>query len=159
MLITAQKGGDIFWVDAWAIKGNQNSRNGLESAFRDSWTAPLGVNEDGNVFFDPSLGNISGVGNPAPLIDPGRRAIPSDRNIYDGSFIRLKNFNLGYTFNFKDSKSLRIYATGQNLITLTNYPGYDPEITTFNKDPQRRGVDFGGYPGITTYSIGLNFNY
>lgn len=159
MLITAQKGGDIFWVDAWAIKGNQNSRNGLTSAFRDSWTAPLGVNDDGSVFFDPSLGNISGVGNPAPLIDPGRRAIPSDRNIYDGSFIRLKNFNLGYTFNFKDSRTLRIYATGQNLITLTDYPGYDPEITTFNKDPRRRGVDFGGYPGITTYSIGLNFNY
>lgn len=159
MLITAQKGGDIFWVDSWAIEGNQNSRNGLTSAFRDSWTAPLGVNEDGNVFFDPSLGNTSGVGNPAPLIDPGRRAIPSDRNIYDGSFIRLKNLNIGYTFSFKNNKNLRVYATGQNLLTLTNYPGYDPEVTTFNKDPQRRGVDFGGYPGITTYSLGLNFNY
>jgi len=159
MLVTAQKGGDLFWVDAWAIKGNQNSRNGLTSAFRDSWTAPLGVNEDGEVFFDPNLGNTSGVANPAPLIDPGRRAIPSDRNIYDGSFIRLKNLNIGYTLDLKNNKSLRIYATGQNLITLTDYPGYDPEITTFNKDPQRRGVDFGGYPGIETYSIGLNFNY
>ncbi len=159
MLVTAQKGGDIFWVDAWAIKGNQNSRNGLTSAFRDSWTAPLDIDENGSVFFDPELANFSGVGNPAPLVDAGRRAIPSDRNIYDGSFIRLKNFNIGYRFNFKDNKSLRVYATGQNLITLTNYPGYDPEITTFNKDPQRRGVDFGGYPGITTYSIGLNFNY
>lgn len=159
MLVTAQKGGDIFWVDAWAIKGNQNSRNGLTSAFRDSWTAPLGVDDNGSVFFDPNLGNTSGVGNPAPLIDPGRRAIPSDRNIYDGSFIRLKNLNFGYTFSFKDKRSLRVYATGQNLLTWTNYPGYDPEITTFNKDPQRRGVDFGGYPGIRTFSIGLNFNY
>ncbi len=159
MLITAQKGGDIFWVDSWAIAGNQNSRNGLTSAFRDSWTAPLGASADGSVFFDQSLENISGVGNPAPLVDPGRRAIPSDRNIYDGSFLRLKNLNLGYTFNFKNNKYLRVYATGQNLITFTNYPGYDPEVTTFNKDPQRRGVDFGGYPGITTYSIGLNFNY
>lgn len=159
MLVTAQKGGDIFWVDSWAIKGNQNSRNGLNSAFSDSWTAPLGVNDNGEVFFDESLENTSSVGNPAPLIDPGRRAIPSDRNIYDGSFIRLKNLNIGYTFSFKDNKSLRIYATGQNLVTLTDYPGYDPEVTTFNKDPQRRGVDFGGYPGIKTYSFGLNFNY
>ncbi|PTX61734.1 TonB-linked SusC/RagA family outer membrane protein [Kordia periserrulae] len=158
-LITGQKGGDIFWVDAWPITGNQNSRNGLTSAFEDSWTAPLGVDGNGDVFFDPNLGNTTGVGNPAPLINAGPRAIPSDRNIYDGSFIRLKNVNLGYTFNFKKGTKLRLYITGQNLITITDYPGYDPEVTTFNKDPQRRGVDFGGYPGVQTYSFGLNFNY
>lgn len=159
VLITGQKGGDIFWVDAWAIKGNQNSRNGLASAFEDSWRAPLGVDENGTVFYDPSLANTVNVGNPAALVDAGPRALPTDRNIYDGSFIRLKNVNLGYTFSVKNTYSLRVYVTGQNLLTFTNYPGYDPEVTTFNKDPQRRGVDFGGYPGIQTYSFGLNFNY
>lgn len=159
MLVTAQKGGDIFWVDAWGLNGNQNSRNGLAEAFRNSWTAPLGVDDNGEVFFDSSLGDTGGVEYPAPVINPGRRALPSDRNIYDGSFVRLKNLNIGYTLDFKGKRSLRIYATGQNLLTLTNYPGYDPEVTTFNKDPRRRGVDFGGYPGIRTYSFGLNFNY
>ncbi|WP_242084842.1 SusC/RagA family TonB-linked outer membrane protein [Aestuariivivens sediminis] len=160
MLVTAQKGGDIFWVDTWPITGNSNSRNGLASAFQDSWQAPLNVDADGNVFSDPSVGNTSGVGYPAPIIDANSpRIISSDRNVYDGSFIRLKNINLGYTFNFKNSMSLRVYATAQNLVTITDYPGYDPEVTTFNKDPQRRGVDFGGYPGVQTYSLGLNFNY
>jgi len=159
-LITAQKGGDLFWVDAWPLAGNQNSRNGLSSAFSDSWQAPLGVDANGQVFYDPALANTSGVGNPAPIIDANSpRAIASDRNIYDGSFIRLKNINLGYTFQLKKKASLRIYATAQNLITITKYPGYDPEVSTFNKDPQRRGVDFGGYPGVQTYSFGLNFNY
>lgn len=159
-LITAQKGGDIFWVDSWPITGLTNSRNQLNSSFADSWQAPLNVDNDGNVFFDPSVGNISGVGNPAPIIDSNSpRIISSDRNVFDGSFVRLKNVNLGYTLNFKNNTNLRIYATGQNLITITDYPGFDPEVSTFNKDPQRRGVDFGGYPGVQTYSIGLNFNY
>ncbi|GAA4818076.1 TonB-dependent receptor [Litoribaculum gwangyangense] len=160
MLITAQKGGDIFWVDTWPIAGNSNTRNGLASAFQDSWQAPLNVDATGNVFSDPSVGKTSGVAYPAPIIDANSpRIISSDRNVFDGSFIRLKNVNLGYTFNFKNSNSLRVYATAQNLVTITDYPGYDPEVTTFNKDPQRRGVDFGGYPGVQTYSFGLNFNY
>lgn len=159
-LITAQKGGDLFWVDSWPLTGNSNSRNGLTSVFSDSWNAPLGVDANGQVFYDPTIGNTSGVGNPAAIIDSnGPRIISSDRNVYDGSFIRLKNVNLGYTFSFKSIGTLRVYATAQNLITITDYPGFDPEVSTFNKDPQRRGVDFGGYPGVQTYSFGLNFNY
>ncbi|MFH4967542.1 TonB-dependent receptor [Gaetbulibacter sp. M240] len=160
ILVTGQKGGDLFWVDSWPITGNSNSRNGLTSAFADSWQAPLGVDSGGQVFYDPSLARTSGVGYPAALIDSnGPRVISSDRNVYDGSFIRLKNINLGYTINFKRTGSLRLYATAQNLITITDYPGFDPEVSTFNKDPQRRGVDFGGYPGVQTYSVGLNFTY
>ena len=159
-LITAQKGGDLFWVDSWPITGLTNSRNVLESAFNDSWQAPLNVDANGQVIFDPALGNTSGVGNPAAMVESnGPRVIASDRNVYDGSFIRLKNINLGYTFSFKKNMSLRIYATAQNLITITDYPGFDPEVSTFNKDPQRRGIDFGGYPGVQTYSFGVNFNY
>ena len=160
MLITGQKGGDLFWVDSWPLTGNSNSRNGLTAAFNDSWKAPLGVDSNGQVFYDPALGNTTGVNYPAAMIDSnGPRVIASDRNVYDGSFIRLKNINLGYTFNFKKTGTLRIYATAQNLITITDYPGFDPEVSTFNKDPQRRGVDFGGYPGVQTYSFGLNFTY
>ena len=160
MLITAQKGGDIFWADSWPLTGNTNTRNGLTAAFNDSWKAPLGVDANGQVFYDPALANTTEVSYPAAMIDSnGPRVISSDRNVYDGSFIRLKNINLGYTFNFKKTGSLRLYATAQNLCTITDYPGFDPEVSTFNKDPQRRGVDFGGYPGIQTYSFGLNFNY
>lgn len=159
-LFTGQKGGDLFWVDSWSLLGNNNSRNGLLSAFTDSWQAPLDVDlATGQVTYNPASGNTEGVSNPAPLVDAGQRAIVSDRQVYDGSFVRLKNINIGYTLNFKGSSSLRVYGSGQNLLTWTDYPGYDPEATSFNKDPQRRGVDFGGYPGVRTYSIGLQYNY
>jgi len=160
VLFTGQKGGDIFWVDSWQLTGNQKSTNGLASAFNDSWKAPLTFDHTtGEVTYNPAVGNTENVGNPAALLDPGQRAIASDRQVFDGSFIRLKNINIGYTFNFQKNRSLRMYVTGQNLVTWTKYPGYDPEVQSFNKDPQRRGIDFGGYPGTRTYTLGLKFNY
>lgn len=160
ILFTGQKGGDIFWVDSWNLYGNQRTVNGHLDAFTNAWKAPLLLNSTtGAVTYDPSVGNTVNADYPAPLPDPGARGIESDRQVFDGSFIRLKNLNIGYTINFEKKGSLRVYATGQNLATWTDYPGYDPEVTTFNKDPQRRGVDFGGYPGTKTYTLGLKFNY
>lgn len=86
------------------------------------------------------------------------RSIASDRQVFDGSFIRLKNINLGYTFDMRNNKSFRAYLSVRNLLTITDYPGYDPETRTYNKDPQRRGVDLGTYPGIRSYIMGLRFN-
>ncbi len=159
VLLTGQMGGDIFWVDSWQLGQNQGTSNGLSSAFQDSWRAPLSFTPEGGLVFDPAAGNLDNVGNPAALLNEGPRALASDRQVYDGSFVRLKNVNLGYTFTIKKKHNLRVFATGQNLLTWTKYPGYDPEVTTFNRDPQRRGVDFGGYPGTKTYTFGLRFNY
>ena len=160
ILFTGQKGGDLFWVDFWGIGNNSNTTNGLESAFNQAWKAPLTVNNStGEVIYDTSVGNTANASYPAPSTNPGIRSLPSDRQVYDGSYFRLKNINVGYTLHFEKNRSLRLYATGQNLVTWTDYPGYDPEMQSFNKDPQRRGVDFGGYPGTRTYTIGLKFNY
>jgi hypothetical protein len=72
----------------------------------------------------------------------------------------LKNVNLGYTLNIKGTgKSVRLYASAQNLFTWTDYPGFDPEVQSYNKDPQRRGIDFGSYPGTKSYVFGVKFNY
>lgn len=160
LMFTGQKGGDIFWVDSWQLTTNTKTTNGLASAFYDAWKAPLTYDRaTGEVQYNPAVGNTTNAAYPAPLTDTGIRAIASDRQVYDGSFIRLKNLNVGYTFNFEKNRSLRVYATGQNLVTWTNYPGYDPEVQSFNKDPQRRGIDFGGYPGTKSYTMGLKFNY
>lgn len=160
ILFTGQKGGDVFWVDSWGIGNNSNTTNGLESAFNQAWKAPLTVNNaTEEVTYDPAVGNTANAVYPAPSTNSGLRSLASDRQVFDGSFIRLKNINVSYTWNFDKNRSLRVYSTGQNLLTWTNYPGYDPEVQSFNKDPQRRGVDFGGYPGTRTYSLGLKFNY
>lgn len=161
ILFTGQKGGDVFWVDSWQLTGMQTTRNVTQDAYNDSWKAPLTYTpgQDPQVVYDPSVGNTVNAANPAPVLDPGSRVLAQDRQIFDGSFIRFKNINLGYTQPFKSGQSLRIYVSGRNLLTFTDYPGYDPEIQTYNKDPQRRGVDFGTYPGVKSYILGLRFNF
>lgn len=69
----------------------------------------------------------------ATINDPNDNDRISDRYIEDGSYIRLKNISLGYTFPKKTIdklglSNLRIYANIQNLLTITGYDGYDPEI-------------------------------
>ena len=158
ILFTGQKGGDLFWVDSWQLSGLQKTTNVLSSSFENSWKAPL-VYENGSYVYNPGAANINNVGHPGALIDTGARAISSDRNIYDGSFIRLKNINIGYNFEFSQGRNMRVYISGQNLFVWTDYPGYDPEVKTYTKNPQKRGVDFGTYPGTKSMLIGLKFNY
>ena len=158
LLFTGQEGGDIFWVDSWQLSGLFRTRNHLSDSFDTSWKAPLSYS-NGSVVYDPSVGNTIGVTNPAAIIENGNRNTPSDRQVFDGSFLRLKNINLGYNFNFKNGNSLRLYISGQNLLTWTKYPGYDPEVRTYTRNPQKRGVDFGSYPGTKSYIFGLKFNY
>ncbi len=157
-LFTDQKGGDLFWVDSWQLSGLQKSTNVLTSSFQNSWIAPI-TYDNGNFLYDPSVGNLNNPIHPGAMIDNGKRAISSDRNIYDGSFLRLKNINIGYNFNFSENRNMRLYISGQNLIVWTDYPGYDPEVRTYTKNPQKRGVDFGTYPGTKSLLIGLKFNY
>ena len=82
----------------------------------------------------------------------------SDIYVEDGSFLRLKTATLAY--NFKKSvlrslhlSSLKLYVTGNNLWTLTNYSGFDPEITTASNIYQ--GRDSGAYPVAKSYSFGI----
>jgi TonB-linked SusC/RagA family outer membrane protein len=158
ILFTGQEGGDLFWVDSWQLSGLFRTRNQLSDSFENSWKAPLSYS-NGSVIYDPTVGNTVGATHPGAIIENGNRNTPSDRQVFDGSFVRLKNINLGYNFNFKTGKSLRLYVSGQNLLTWTKYPGYDPEVKTYTKNPQRRGVDFGTYPGTKSYIFGLKFNY
>ena len=83
--------------------------------------------------------------------------------IEDGSYIKLNNVTIGYSLPKKIVKkvginSLRLYATGSNLLTLTKYSGYDPEVSTF-KSGLTQGVDFGGYPRSRSFVLGLNLTF
>lgn len=88
----------------------------------------------------------------------------SDRLVEDGSFIRLKNVTLGYTIPIQGEgafiKNIRLYATGYNLITMTNYSGYDPEVNSFGQASNSLlGVDFGSYPNHRKYLFGVKLNF
>lgn len=87
----------------------------------------------------------------------------SDRFIEDGSYIRLKNISLGYTFgedilNKTMFKSAKVYISGQNLWTGTDYTGYNPEANT-SPLSVAPGVDWGAYPLSKIYTLGLNVTF
>ncbi len=131
---------------------------------------PSKVYADGGAWYD-DITNIR-VSNPgtkmpaARLNDPNDNDRISDRYIEDGSYIRIKNIALGYTFPKKWLKpihveNLRLYCNIQNLHTFTKYKGYDPEIGASTQDSSGLvyGLDFGRYPSPVTYSFGLNLSF
>lgn len=102
-----------------------------------------------------------GSSNTSPRVTTGANSnsLFSDFYVEDGSFVRLQNIQLGYTFSdkvFSNSKieKLRLYVSASNLFTLTEYKGYDP--TTSNGAPIGGGIDQGFYPSPKTFLLGLN---
>ena len=93
---------------------------------------------------------------------------PSTRFLEDGSYLRLKNVQLGYTFGPKllsplHIASVRLYGSVQNLLTFTHYTGLDPEQGVNNNslgDGVRAvGIDFGNYPSARTFTVGINAGF
>jgi hypothetical protein len=88
----------------------------------------------------------------------------SSRFIEDGSYLRIKNITLGYTFSqgflqkLKIS-SLRLYVSTQNLYTFTYYSGLDPEVNYVGNDNTIIGTDFFTYPQARSYNIGINLKF
>ena len=99
--------------------------------------------------------------NVYPKATTNRSAVFSDRFIEDGSYLKLKNVTFAYTFDaskIKHFSSLRLYLTGQNLLTFTNYRGYDPEVSFRGATNLEMGEDFGGYPQARTIMMGVKLD-
>jgi TonB-linked SusC/RagA family outer membrane protein len=105
----------------------------LSTTMRDVWSSS---NKDGS------------IPNPISSVN----GFESSRFVESGSYLRLKNVQLGYTFSnpVKGINKCRVYIAGNNLLTFTNYTGYDPEVGS--------GIDFGNYPQSRTLMFGLNVN-
>ena len=141
------QGNEIFnytrwWTDFWPSFQGQKSIDLLEN----SWTP---TNTGATV---PKASNTSNFSTNTESLS---------YYVEDGSFVRLKNLQIGYNFpavaaNRIGMKNLRIYLQGTNLFTITNYSGLDPEIsggdTSF-------GVDEGNFPVVKQYLIGLNIGF
>ncbi|MGS2740227.1 SusC/RagA family TonB-linked outer membrane protein [Sinomicrobium sp. M5D2P17] len=89
----------------------------------------------------------------------------STRYLQEADFIRLRNLTLGYTIpqsavDKMGLSKLRVYFSGFNLLTFTNYEGYDPEARSDAGDTAAgQGIDFYSAPAASTYSIGVNINF
>ncbi|MFD2556462.1 SusC/RagA family TonB-linked outer membrane protein [Sphingobacterium tabacisoli] len=140
-------GGDVLNANRIEFEGGDPVARGflnMFASFADRWTPENQTND---------LYRIGGQGP----------AVYSSRTIEDGSYLRLKTVALGYTFNTKQLKrlkmnSIRAYLSAQNLVTWTNYSGSDPEVNT-RPSALTPSFDWSAYPRPRTITFGLDIKF
>lgn len=109
---------------------------------------------------DPEFNHLKNVYDFYPNPAKGIVDRVSDYFVEDASFFRLRTVRLGYRLPMKKVfKNIEFYVSGQNLLTITNYTGYDPEVNSFSGNDIKQGIDLAGYPASKTYTLGFNFNF
>lgn len=88
----------------------------------------------------------------------------STRFVEDGTYVRLKSLTLSYIAlennpKIKSIKNLTLYVTGQNILTFTNYSGYDPEVNAYGNSATEVGIDYGTYPQSIAWIFGLSLQF
>lgn len=157
-----------------------------EFSWRDFDASLLLTGSVGNDIIDGTLEwteNIDGVFNVLKgvanrwrsLDNPGDGQVPRTRTgttelfrynnsrwVSNGSYLRVKNLTIGYTVPIKKNpyiKGLRVYASGQNLLTWTGYKGMNPEVSSRGASGLYQGVDITAYPVARTFSLGVNVKF
>jgi len=143
---------EIYYQVATDIEGFYRPFNLSKRYYNERWTGEGTSNSQPRASWDAKSNNVK----------------PSTRFLEDGSYLRLKNVQLGYSFPKKITSKLhidkcRIYFSGQNLWTLTDYPGLDPEMTTSNNSAgegdRAAGIDWGTYPSAVSYNFGVQLTF
>lgn len=127
------------------------------------------IGRDGRIPFGTSaeLRNTwtpSNTSAPLPSLNATNTQSLSSEFVEDGSFIRLKNVSLGYTLDGPamqaiGAESLRLYVSAQNVFTITDYSGLDPEVNNGGENDRLSGVDIGALPTSMTFTTGLNLKF
>ncbi|MEO8578096.1 MAG: TonB-dependent receptor, partial [Gemmatimonadales bacterium] len=132
-----------------------NSQRGLD-VFNNTSLVYGGKRSKGQNFLQAGLTDGVAIGEPQ---------IYSSRYIEDGSFVRLQNVTLGYTFDLPRlgafGKRTRVYISGDNLLLMTDYSGYDPEVHTDagTNSLATRGIDYLHYPRPRTITGGAHVEF
>jgi TonB-linked SusC/RagA family outer membrane protein len=145
--IQGQQGGDLFNVMAAESMYPANDRRNRMTTMMDRWTS----SNTGAKW--PSATNPSAYPG-------GSSAKVNSLTVMDATYLRLKNAQINYTVPVEKIgflSSLKVYITGQNLFTITDYPGYDPEANSFGRNNVK--VDYASYPLARTFMLGLNATF
>ena len=142
-LITGSVGNDIYNASRVELVSMNNGYNQITDVLR-RWRSP------GDVTDMPKAGGTDNLK-------------VSSRFVEDGSYVKLKNITLSYDIRHPALKkahisSIRPYVTCGNVLTLTKYSGYDPEVSEYTT-ATKMGVDWGSYPNVKTFIFGLNVEF
>jgi hypothetical protein len=142
-------GNEILNLNRWRLTGGDAATNLLRERYEDRWTPQ---NPDARF---PRLGvNTVGAGT----------TDYNDLILEDGSYLRLKTLSLSYALPARWLQSrgvtmARVYVSGSNVATWTDYRGFDPEVSSFGVGNLNRGIDIGAYPAARSFVFGINFTY
>ncbi|MBC7922806.1 MAG: TonB-dependent receptor [Ferruginibacter sp.] len=144
VFVQGVQGNDLFFTQRLVLEVGGGLRNQLQE-YVNRWTPA-----------NPSNRYVRAYQN--------QRLNQADIFIEDGSFVRFKNVTLGYNLpvdklNLKWLKGARLYASGNNLLTFTDYTGYDPEVNTAGQNSLQLGVDNSGYPVARSYLVGVQVTF
>ena len=144
---------NMMWTSRYGNKIYNSTRSGILATYVNSmpadykpWTWDAPSDTDPRMYANASNNTMANT----------------DRFLENGSFLRLKNLQLGYSIPQSISKRfgvqrLRMYVSGQNLWTITKYKGYDPEFASTNVFAQ--GYDNGAFPNARQYNVGLQVQF
>lgn len=139
------QGSEIINQSLYTLDGFQTKANILEDFYLNRWTVDNPSNKYGTFARSNATAGLS-----------------SSYYVEDGSYLRVKNITLGWTLparslNRLHMKQVRLYVAANNVFTLTNYSGYDPEVNW--KDPLLTGVDKLAFPRTRTVIFGTNISF
>ncbi|MBL7736277.1 MAG: TonB-dependent receptor [Chitinophagaceae bacterium] len=157
-LIQGVQGNDVFNTPQIRL---ESTYEGKSKRLLDRWT-PENQNTDIPAFTDELTRINANLVNKIAI--PGNEVNQTSHFVENGSYIRLKNINLSYSLSPFIYKKLgisgvRLYFSGMNLITITNYSGFDPEVSSFKGNDARIGIDFSNYPTSKVYTFGIDVSF
>ncbi len=154
-LIQGTVGNDIF-----NIARINREEGGTSARLLDRWT-PENQDTDIPAIIDGQTREEAGL--ESSITFPSGASNQTSRWVEDGSYIRLKSMLLGYTLpsgiieKFQLS-NLRVHLSASNLLTITDYMGFDPEVSSFTGNDAQLGTDFNNYPPARTVTLGINIS-
>jgi hypothetical protein len=153
-------GHDIFQLNKVWLYNNSGNINWAADA-KNRYRPPV-YDEDGVTVLDP--GNTDTELFRIVLTDRNNNLRLSDWYVESGDYFRLKNIQIGYTLPAKVTSMLgidkfRVYAGAKDIVTITKYPGLDPEIYTSREDPTSQGLDLGVYQRPRVFIFGFNATF
>ena len=136
-------------LESFPKRGSEGVENVSQNYYANSWTPSNHSNR-----YARADANDNGISSNTP----------SSTWVENGSFLKLKNFTVGYTLpaslvKMASLTKVRVYVSTQNLFTITKYTGLDPEIGTQGGNPTQNGIDTGTYPSSRYYTVGINVTF
>ncbi len=155
VLIQGVQGNDLFNIGRVR---QERPGEGMGTALLNRWT-PDNQDTDVPAFIKQSDRAAAALTN---MVNVGDSRV--SRWVEDASYLRVKNVTLAYNLpraliERVGLSRVRVYGTGTNLFTITNYSGYDPEVSSFNNNDAMMGIDFASYPTSRTVTFGLDLTF